>query len=97
MIKEGKTENFVMAAWLETVQNIVGPNGLRSVLNYAGLQKYINNFPPDDNEKAIPIQDMQKLHHSLTELFGGKKFRKEQQLLYWRTQISYRMDNWTCT
>lgn len=72
MIKEGKTENFVMAAWLETVQNIVGPNGLRSVLNYAGLQKYINNFPPDDNEKAIPIQDMQKLHHSLTELFGGK-------------------------
>lgn len=72
MIKGNNTQNFVMVAWLETVENLVGSNGLHSILNYAGLQKYIDNFPPDDDKNEIPVQDLQNLHKALLELFGGK-------------------------
>jgi predicted hydrocarbon binding protein len=72
MIEQNKTQNFVMAAWLETVENIVGSNGLHSILNYAGLQKYIGNPPPDNDCNEIPIEDLQNLHRALLVFFGGK-------------------------
>jgi len=67
-----------MKAYLKTVQNIVGPNGLKSVLNYAHLEKYVDNFPPDNEELEIPLEDLQGLYHSLIELFGSKGARSLQ-------------------
>jgi predicted hydrocarbon binding protein len=70
-----KTDNHVMLVWLETVQNIIGPLGLKSVLNYAHLQKYIENFPPNNDNLEIPLEDLQNLYSSLFELFGKKGAR----------------------
>lgn len=75
MPEESKTVNFLMKCWLITIQNIVGPNGLNSVLNYAHLQKYIDNFPPDNELFEIPVKDARDLFHSLYELFGSKGSR----------------------
>lgn len=78
-MSEGKkTDNFTMKAFLETIQNIVGPNGLKSILNYAHLKKYIDNFPPDNEELEIPLKDLQGLYYSLIELFGSKGARSLQ-------------------
>ncbi|MBU6997543.1 MAG: hypothetical protein HXS41_02790 [Theionarchaea archaeon] len=63
-------DNFIMKVYLKTVQNIVGINGLNSVLNYAHLQKYINNSPPDNGKLETPVKDIQNLFHALYELFG---------------------------
>jgi predicted hydrocarbon binding protein len=73
-----KTDNMVMRANLETIQGITGSNGLKSILNYAGLQRYIDNFPPDNDEREIPVEDMRVLDRSLLELFGGKGARALQ-------------------
>lgn len=70
-----KTDNLVMRANLETIQTIVGPNGLKSILNFAGLHKYIDNFPPDNDERVIPVEELQRIDRSLLELFGGKGAR----------------------
>jgi predicted hydrocarbon binding protein len=70
-----KTDNLVMRANLETIQGIIGPNGLKSILNYAGLQKYIGNFPPDNDKREIPVEELQNLDRSLLHLFGGKGAR----------------------
>lgn len=75
---ERKTDNHVMLVWLETVQSIVGPNGLKSVLNYAHLQQYIDNFPPNNDDLEIPLKDLQTLYSSLFELFGSKGTRSLQ-------------------
>jgi predicted hydrocarbon binding protein len=72
MINGRKTDNFSMRMFLKTIENIVGSNGLKSILNYAHLQKYIDNFPPDNEELIIPIEDLKKLLFSLYELFGHK-------------------------
>ena len=75
MSEEKKTDNFLMKCWLETIQTIVGPNGLKSILHYAHLEKYIDNFPPDNDLLEIPAEDARKLFLALYELFGSKGSR----------------------
>lgn len=70
-----KTENFVMRIYLETIQNIVGVNGLKSILNYSHLEKYNESFPPNNAELAIPLEELRALFYSLYELFGSKGVR----------------------
>ncbi len=67
-----RIDNFIMRTYLETIESIVGYNGLKSILNYGNLQKYINCFPPPNNEKVIAEEDLRRLYFSLIELFGHK-------------------------
>lgn len=78
MTDERKTDNFSMRTFLETIESIVGVNGLKSVLNYAHLQKYIDCFPPDNEELVIPLKDIRHLLFSLYVLFGSKGARSLQ-------------------
>jgi predicted hydrocarbon binding protein len=73
-----KTDNFSMRIYLETIETIVGSNGLRSILNYAHLEHYIDRFPPDNDNVVIPLQDVKVLCRSLLELFGLKGARSLQ-------------------
>ena len=67
-----KVDNFIMRKWLETLRDIVGENGLKSILNYAHLPFYIDSFPPDTDEIAIPVEHLQQLYKAILELFGQK-------------------------
>lgn len=88
-----KTDNLVLRANLETIQEITGVNGLKSILNFAGMQHYIDNFPPDNDEREIPVEELQKLDNALQVLFGGKGARALQLKVGWefaRTAIGKR-------
>ena len=78
MLKGRKTDNFSMRVYLETIQDIVGTHGLKSVLNYAHLETYIDNFPPSNSNVEIPLEDLQHLCRSLLELFGQRGIRSLQ-------------------
>lgn len=67
-----EVDNFLFRKWLETLQNIVGKNGLNSILNYSHLDMYIGNFPPDNDDLAIPVQYLQHLYMAILELLGQK-------------------------
>jgi predicted hydrocarbon binding protein len=69
-------ENKAYRVILAGVSEIVGENGLKSVLNYAGLAKYIDNLPPKDTEKGGPlISEVAKLDIGIEEVFGKKGAR----------------------
>lgn len=72
MSEERKIDNLTVRLWLETIEDIVGTNGLKTILNYAGLQKYINRFPPDNDNLEVSLEDLRTLHSCLIELFGSK-------------------------
>jgi hypothetical protein len=78
MSEERKIDNYSMRTWLKTIENIVGHGGLKSILNYARLQKYIDSFPPDSDELEIPVEDYTAFIRSLIELFGNKGARSLQ-------------------
>jgi predicted hydrocarbon binding protein len=73
-----KTDNLQMNIYLHTIQDLVGPNGLKSILNYAHLEKYIDAFPLENDELEIPVEDLKYLYHSLIDLFGSKGARSLQ-------------------
>jgi predicted hydrocarbon binding protein len=78
MSGERKIDNYSMRTWLKTIENIVGRGGLRSILNYAHLQKYIDSFPPDNDDLEIPVEDYTAFIRSLIELFGSNGARSLQ-------------------
>ncbi|KYK35124.1 MAG: hypothetical protein AYK19_11215 [Theionarchaea archaeon DG-70-1] len=73
--EERRTDNLLMRIMLETIQNVVGENGLKSILNYAHLEKYIDNFPPDNDLLEVPAADLHNARLSLIELFGQRGTR----------------------
>ncbi len=53
------------------VKDVTGNNGLKSLLNFSGLTKYINNLPPDDLEiQDAKVSEATKLAKTIEELFG---------------------------
>ena len=72
------TDNITMRLWLETVENVVGSNGLKSILNYAQLKHFIDSFPPDNDNQEIPLEDLRKFYLALHDLFGQKGARSLQ-------------------
>lgn len=78
MPEERKTDNITMRLWLETLQSILGENGLKSILNFGHIPQYIDSFPPDNDELEVPLEDLHKLYLSLLELFGQKGTRSLQ-------------------
>ena len=47
-------------------------------MNYAHLEKYIDNVPLNNDELEIPVEEVRTLFLSLYELFGGKGVRTLQ-------------------
>ena len=72
MVEGKKVANLSMKLWLEAIQAVIGIKELESVLSYAHLEKYINNFPPDDHEMQTPLEDLRTLLLSLYEVEGGR-------------------------
>jgi predicted hydrocarbon binding protein len=76
--KERRTDNITMRLWLETLESVLGYNGLKSLLNYGHIQEYIDNFPPDNDELNIPLKDLHALYVALLDVFGEKGARSLQ-------------------
>lgn len=78
MAEDRMIDNFTMRTWLEVMENILGENGLKSILNYAKLQEYIDEYPPDNHQCEIPLRDARTLFLALREMFGEKGARSLQ-------------------
>ncbi len=42
---------------LRAFEDVMGKNGLHSILNLAGLSEYINNYPPDNLAREFDFSD----------------------------------------
>ena len=51
-------------------EEIMGKNGLNAVLNLASLSSLIDNYPPDDEKRAIPFETFSLLQSSLELGYG---------------------------
>lgn len=65
-------DNFIFRKWLETLQHIIGERGLKTILEYAFLDQYIDNFPPDDDMGVIPVEHLTSLYRAIQDLVGQK-------------------------
>jgi predicted hydrocarbon binding protein len=58
------------------VEDVVGKNGMASVLRTAGLSQYIGNYPPSDTERGGHlVQYASRINHALYDIYGARGAR----------------------
>jgi len=56
--------------YLESIREIIGENGLASILNYAHLFSLKENLPPDNFEKAFDFSNFSLINKALEDIYG---------------------------
>ena len=54
--------NLIVKIYLESIQEIMGPNGMKALLNQAKMQHLIDNFPPGNLHKEFDFSDFAQLN-----------------------------------
>ncbi len=57
---------------LLALEEVMGKNGVNAILNMAKLQHLIDNYPPDNLEKAFPFEDYSALNQALEDMYGPR-------------------------
>jgi len=60
---------------LLTLKEILGLNGLNTVLNYGDLRRFRDFMPPNDDKLEIPIVEFTQLNASVIDIFSTKGAR----------------------
>jgi predicted hydrocarbon binding protein len=57
---------------LKSLEDVMGKNGLNAILNLAGLNNYIENYPPDNLEKGFDFTELSAIGVALEEMYGPR-------------------------
>ncbi|MCS6992881.1 MAG: 4-vinyl reductase [Anaerolineales bacterium] len=57
---------------LKALEDVMGKNGLNAILNLAGLNNYIDNYPADNLEKTFDFADLSSINVALEEMYGPR-------------------------
>jgi predicted hydrocarbon binding protein len=57
---------------LKAYEEVMGQNGLNSILNLAGLNQLIENFPPDNLTREFDFADFTAIHVALEKMYGPR-------------------------
>jgi len=62
--------NKIARLALITIEEVIGTNGLKTILNVAHLPEFIEALPPDNLERAYDFADFSAIFGSLEEVYG---------------------------
>jgi predicted hydrocarbon binding protein len=57
---------------LKALEDVMGKNGLNAILNLAGLNVYVDNYPADSLEKTFDFADLSSINIALEEMYGPR-------------------------
>jgi len=76
MTKDRFMTNTAIRTMLLGVREIVGDNGLKTIINHTGLTIDANNLPPNNMEQsAVRISDCAKYENAIRDIYGDKGAR----------------------
>ena len=55
---------------IESVKEIAGKNGVNTVLNYANLSSLVDNYPPDNLDRAFDFAHFSMIIQAIEEIYG---------------------------
>lgn len=62
--------NALVRQALVSAQEVMGENGLHAVLRTTGLERFINNFPPNNLEPGIQTEEYARLNEAIEAFYG---------------------------
>jgi predicted hydrocarbon binding protein len=57
---------------IESIMEITGKNGVNAVLNYSNLSSLVDNFPPDNLDRAFDFAHFSMIIQALEEIYGRR-------------------------
>jgi bacteriochlorophyll 4-vinyl reductase len=72
MVEERAMPNVMLRNLLEAIAEVLGENGLKAVLNAAGLQRFINHYPPNDLNLGVTFADYGAVEQAVEDVVGPK-------------------------
>jgi predicted hydrocarbon binding protein len=54
------------------MEEVMGKNGLNAILNMASLQNLVDNYPPENLDRAFDFADYSALNGALEEMYGPR-------------------------
>ena len=75
MKMKGKVPNQLLNLALSALEEVMGKSGVNSVLNYAKLQKFIDNYPPYNLEPEQTSEDFAHLLTAIIDILGGGRLK----------------------
>jgi predicted hydrocarbon binding protein len=64
--------NMIAKIYLEAIEEVMGTNGMKALLNMSGMQHLIDNFPPGNLEKAFDFSDFAHLNEGMEMMYGPR-------------------------
>jgi predicted hydrocarbon binding protein len=64
--------NLIARIYLESIEEIMGPNGIKALLNMAGMPHLIDNFPPANLSKQFDFADFAHLNEAMEMMYGPR-------------------------
>ncbi len=64
--------NLIAKIYLEAIEEVMGTNGMKALLNMAGMQHLIDNFPPGNLQKAFDFADFAQLNEAMEMMYGPR-------------------------
>ena len=64
--------NKVVRIALLAIEEVMGRNGLNAILNLANQSHLINNYPPDNLDRAFDFADFSSIQGALEEMYGPR-------------------------
>ena len=68
--KDSMIINSLVRQALTSAQEVMGDHGLNTVLKTCGLEKFIDNFPPNNLEPAIQASQYAKFNEAIEAFYG---------------------------
>ncbi len=75
MATERPMPNAGLRVLLDAIEEVMGANGTKAVLNAGGLSKYINNFPPKDLEMKASFAEYGAIQQAVEDFYGPRGAR----------------------
>jgi len=57
---------------IQSLEEVMGKNGLNAILNLAGLNHYIESYPPDNLDKGFDFAELSAIGTALEEMYGPR-------------------------
>ncbi|MGD8519014.1 MAG: 4-vinyl reductase, partial [Anaerolineae bacterium] len=64
--------NLIARIYLESVEEVMGGNGMKALLNMANMQELIDNYPPKNLSKEFDFADFAHLNESMEVMYGPR-------------------------
>jgi predicted hydrocarbon binding protein len=62
--------NHTVHVALIAMEEVLGKNGVHAILNLGNLMQYVDNYPPDTNDRVFDFAHFSSIMQSIEEMYG---------------------------